>query len=394
MGLVLSMDINNKVINRFLCLCASAAVGAGGMYLYNKKHSSSSSGGGDYKLISECESVLKENGVDLPENADAESAALKGYLSVYKDEYLDYTSPVDAEAEYVDNINKFACLITCGYKVARNDSGELEVKEVEDGSVAEKQGLQVGDIILAVDEKSVESNGIKNTSFELLGKDGTVMHLKLKRGGEETSLDFTRALDDTIDNDEVSAELKGDVLKMNIRSVSNFTSANVNGYLTKYNGKFKKMIFDLRDNVGGSMDTAISVADMFVGEGYITRFYNDGREEKIVTATEGTDINVPTVVLVNDMTASAAELITAVLKQYGSNVTIVGTKTYGKAAFQDSADLSNGGTLIYTVGYCTIGEWDSYDGKGISPDVEVKMDKELKNTDKDIQLKKALDILG
>ena len=64
MGLVLSMDINNKVINRFLCLCASAAVGAGGMYLYNKKHSSSSSGGGDYKLISECESVLKENGVD------------------------------------------------------------------------------------------------------------------------------------------------------------------------------------------------------------------------------------------------------------------------------------------------------------------------------------------
>lgn len=388
------MDINNKVINRFLCLCASAAVGAGSMYLYNKKHSDSSRSGGDYKLISECESVLKENGVELPENADAESAALKGYLSAYKDQYLNYTSPVDAEAEYVDNINKFACLITCGYKVARNDSGELEVKEVEDGSVAEKQGLQVGDIILAVDEKSVESNGIKNTSFELLGKDGTVMHLKLKRGGEETSLDFTRALDDTIDTDEVSAELKGDVLKMNIRSISNFSSANVNGYIDNYRDNFKSMIVDLRNNIGGSMDGAISIADLFVGEGFATRFYNDGHEEKIVTSAEGTDISVPTVVLVNDTTASAAEVLTAMLKQYSSEVTIVGEKTYGKGVFQEVAQLSNSGTLTYTAGRYTVGDWDSYDGKGISPDVEVKMDKELKNTDKDIQLKKALDILG
>lgn len=393
MELDLSMDINNKVINSFLCLSASAAIGAGGMYLYNKKHTDKSNNS-DYDLISECENILNNNGIELPENSDAESAALKGYLTVYNDEYMVYSSPADAELEYIENINKFPCLITCGYKVTRNKDNELEVKEVESGSVAEKQGLQVGDIILAVDEKSIEADGIKATSFELLGKDGTVMHLKLRREGEELSLDFTRVLDDTIDNEGVSGRLIGDVLKLNIRSFSNFTSANVNGVIDQYKDQYKKLVIDLRDNIGGSAQGAFDVADMFISSGNVT-FYPESAESYTNEASDQpTDIKVKTVVLVNDMTASASEIATGLLKQYGDDVTVVGVNTYGKGVYQNTETLSNGGTLNYTAGYYTVGDWECYQDKGIAPDIEVKMDKELKDTDKDIQLKKALEILG
>lgn len=393
MELDLSMDINNKVTNSFLCLCASAAIGAGGMYLYNKKHSDKC-GDKDFKLISECENILENNGIELPENADAESAALKGYLSVYNDKYTDYFSPSDAEAEYVENMNKFPCLITCGYKVVRNGGGELEVSEITPGSVAEKQGLQVGDIILEVDEKSVEADGIKTTSFELLGKDGTVMHLKLRRDDQDMSLDFTRALDDTIDTSEVSARIIGDVLKLNIRSFSNYSAANVNGVIEQYKDQYKKLVVDLRDNIGGSAQGAVDVSDMFISSGSVTFYPKSGDSYTNEAGDQPTDIKVKTVVLVNDMTASAAEITTALLKQYGTDVTIVGVNTYGKGVYQNSETLSNGGTLNYTAGYYTVGDWECYQDKGISPDIEVKMDKELKDTDKDIQLKKALDILG
>ncbi len=387
------MDINNKVINSFLCLCASAALGAGGMYLYNKKHKEPCENS-YFKLISECEEKLKANNVTLPDGVDVEAAALKGYLAAYGDKYTEYFSPEDREAEYVQNINNFPAVMTCGYKVGRNDVGNLEVVEVQSGSIAEKQGIVQGDIILSVDRKSVEEDGIKMTAYELVGKDGTVMTLSLIRDGKEITLDFERHVDESIDNDEVSTKLIDDVLKLNIRTINNFTQANVNGNLENYKGKYKKVILDLRDNVGGDIEGAVSVADMFISEGNVKCFPNNGEEIILEVGSEPCDINVPTVVLVNDMTASSAEIITALLKQFGDEVTIVGVNTYGKGVFQKSETLSNGGTLNYTAGYYTVGDWECYQDKGIAPDIEIKMDKELKDTDKDIQLKKALEILG
>lgn len=393
MELILSMDINNKVINSFLCLCASAALGAGGMYLYNKKHNDTSTGS-DNKLISECETILRDNDVKLPSDSELESAAIKGYLSALGDKFTKYTSPEDSEAEYVENINNYPTLITCGYKVGRNSSGELEVVDVEDGSIADKQGLAKGDIILAVDQKTVADDGVKMTAFELVGKDGTVMQLRLKRDDSEISLDFTRSVDDSIDKDDVSAELIGDVLKLNIRTITNFTKADINGTIQNFSGKYNKMIVDLRDNIGGDVESSVSVSDMFVDSGQVKCYFNNGEELLLEAGKDPDDINVRTVVLVNGMTASSAEIITAMFKQFHGDVTIVGENTYGKGIFQKDATLSNGGTLTYTAGYYTVGDWECYQDKGIAPDVEVKMDKELKNTDKDTQLKKALDILG
>jgi len=103
---------------------------------------------------------------------------------------------------------------------------------------------------------------------------------------------------------------------------------------------------------------------------------------------------MPMVVITNEKTMSAAEILTALLKQYGEDVKLVGTKTYGKGIFQKEKELSNGGILRYTAGYITVGDWECYQGKGIEPDYEVEMDSSSIGSDDDIQLKKALKLLS
>ena len=96
--------------------------------------------------------------------------------------------------------------------------------------------------------------------------------------------------------------------------------------------------------------------------------------------------------MINDGTASASEIFTAVLKK-NADATLVGTNTYGKGVFQREMLLSNGGHLHFTAGTFEVEGWDNWDGVGIAPDVEVPMDKELIGTDNDIQLKKAIALL-
>ena len=98
------------------------------------------------------------------------------------------------------------------------------------------------------------------------------------------------------------------------------------------------------------------------------------------------------VLLVNNNTASSAEIFTAALKQH-IEVTIVGENTRGKGVYQIVNLLDNGDQFKYTAGTYTVGDWECYQGVGIAPDVEVPMDRELIGTDDDIQLKKALELL-
>lgn len=385
------MELTTKIINGFLCLSASAAIGAGCMYLYHKDKIKSA---GEYKLVAECEDILSDNGMEFPDGGTKEEAALKGFLAAYNDPYTYYISAKADVEPYLNSLNSVSCLVTCGYKVGLNGKGELSVMSVSAGSVAEKQGLKVDDVILQVDDISVVNDGIEKTAFELSGKEGTVMHLVLLRGGVRTELDFTRAND--LDRGEmpVNPKLIDDVLYLRIPAFDNSTPAYLTGILKEYEGKYSKMIFDVRDNPGGYAAGAIGCADFFVGNATVTSYYNNGKVENDDLFASDTDIKVPTVVLINERTASCGETFAALMKQYGDDVTLVGKNTFGKGIFQREAELSNGGTLHYTAGYYTVGDWECYQGKGIAPDTEVEMDRSLIGTDDDVQLSKALKLLG
>ena len=384
------MEITNKIINSFLALSAAAALGAGGMYLY---HRDTIKNGADYELIKECESILKDNGMEFPDDITKEEAALKGYLSAYGDKYTFY-SKSDGIEEYLAAVNNLSCLLTCGYTVGLGDGGSLVIESVEPDSVAEKQGLKVGDSILSVDSVSVAADGVNKTAFELSGKEGTTMHLVILRDGIRRELDFVRANDLERTIDSVDVKLIGDVLYVKILSFDNYTALALSRDINEINEHYSKVIVDLRNNPGGYVAGAVGSADIFIGEGTVTYNYANGDLKYENSSDNENDIKLPMVVLTNEKTMSSAEIMTAMLKQYGEDVTIVGTKTFGKGIFQLEEELSNGGILRYTAGYITVGDWECYQGKGIAPDVEVEMDNTLVGTDKDIQLKKALDLMA
>ena len=124
-------------------------------------------------------------------------------------------------------------------------------------------------------------------------------------------------------------------------------------------------------------------------------YYNGEEEELKISGTKKVN-GEKIIILVNEKTASSAEIFTSAMKQfYNGEVTTIGTTTQGKGTFQKIQYLSDNELVKYTAGYYTIGNWDCYDGIGITPDIEVSMDylPDIICTDNDIQLQKALELL-
>lgn len=154
-------------------------------------------------------------------------------------------------------------------------------------------------------------------------------------------------------------------------------------------------IIDLRENTGGMTDYCMGMLGYFIEPQIVgeSHYYSGDSKQMKTAGTKKTSANA--VILVNEQTASSAEIFTAAMKQfYDGEVTIIGTQTRGKGSFQEFAYLSDDESFKYTAGTYTVGSWQCYDGVGISPDIEVSMDYDsgITGTEEDIQLGAALDL--
>lgn len=166
-------------------------------------------------------------------------------------------------------------------------------------------------------------------------------------------------------------------------------------FMDNSNPEVDGYIIDLRENVGGLTDYCLGVLGYFlehqtVGEYH---YYNGDRKDLNVSGTKKTN-GEKVVILVNENTMSAAEIFTAAMKQFYNDTTIIGTTTFGKGTFQEFETLSSDEQFKYTAGYYTVGNWQCYDGMGISPDIEVEMDysADIICTDDDSQLQAAYEL--
>ncbi len=382
------MKITNKIINSFLALCASAALGAGAVYLYYRDEIKT---GKNFALIDECQDILDE--VDYPLTAkDSETAVLNGYLSTFGDKYTYYRKTEYDGEYYTSAVNVYTSLISTGYQVGVSEDGRLEIISVDKGSPAEKQGLKTGDIIVRADSHNFDEEGLNENVLDLAGKEGTHMALTIERDGTLLNIDLVRSNDESLQVNDVEMKNYGNILYIKVRKFDEYTNAEFEGAILEADD-FDSVIIDMRGNGGGEIPGAVSLADRFIGEANVDLNYYTGKVDTCRTSASDGDISAKTVILCNENTASAAEIFTALLKQYG-NATLVGTNTFGKGIFQHDKLLSNGGVLHYTAGYYTVGEWECYQGKGIAPDVEIPMNSDLIGTEDDIQLEKALELLG
>ncbi len=279
----------------------------------------------------------------------------------------------------------------------------IEILSVTEGSPADKAGVLVGDIIVAVEGERVSMENYYASIDRVKGEKGTQVNLTILRDGTETQI---TAIRDEIKITSVSYHKYALDNSIGIVRISEFnenTTVQFKSALEalKADG-VKSIVFDMRNNPGGTLSSVIDMLDYLVGEGDLCYIYGaDGTR----TTTYKSDANcfdteIKMAVLINENTASAAELFTATLRDY-NRATIVGVTSYGKGSMQTTYQLPDGaGLKLSTNTYnppCDV----NYDGIGITPSKVVELDEALKNKsfykitdEEDNQLLEACRILG
>ncbi len=340
------------------------------------------------EIIAECMEILKEHGNSTSDFTEV--SLVNKYLNEHYDEYTYYTFSEEVNpALFV--VNNSPSMISTGYQVNINSDEELYVVSVFEDTPAEEQGLKVGDVIEKINGKKVTKRNNELMAEKLPGKDGSTVKLEVKRKDETITLELKRKTE--LNTGVESKEISDKTLLISIKSFTDNTANYIAEEISNHNDA-KNIVFDLRGNNGGRTEGATASADLFLESGELMMSYYSGKEEKIsMTKSNELDFIGSAAVLVDEETASAAEIFTALMKQYG-DAAIVGETTFGKGVFQLEQKISNGGIFHFTAGYYTVGDWECYDGVGIVPDAEVKMDKALIGTDEDTQLQKTLEILS
>jgi carboxyl-terminal processing protease len=257
--------------------------------------------------------------------------------------------------------------------------GGIQIEEVFSGSPAAKVGLAHGDIIVAVNGKSLRGKTVDQGSQLIKGHAGTAVVLQIRRAGKTRT---ERLVRQTIAVPVASSKLVNyGGHKLGYLRFTQFTE----GSAGQLRGEVRRMlrdraqglILDLRDNGGGLLAQAVATASIFIEDGTIVTTRGRNQPTHVYLA-KGNAIapRIPMVVLVNRGTASSAEIVTAALQDRG-RATVVGSHTYGKGVFQEIQPLSGGGALDITVGeYYTpngrnLGGGGVKRGAGVTPNVQV-----------------------
>jgi carboxyl-terminal processing protease len=280
--------------------------------------------------------------------------------------------------------------------VVRQDetTGGLELVSIFDDSPAQQMGLRVGDQIVQVDGEDVTVLSQNEIIALVRGPAGSTVQLGILRPGEAEILQF-EVVRARISVPSVSSEvLEGNIGYVRLSQFEFNTSQEMRMALQAMDADhLNGLILDVRGNPGGYLVTSIEVASAFIPEGVI--LYERTTEEEFPHMALGNAIatNVPMVLLVDQGSASASELIAGALQDHG-RATIVGMPTFGKGSVQVQRELSNGGGLSITIGRWFTPNKTSVNERGIIPDIEVPYSPVEVSGDEDNQLTAAIQVLN
>ena len=314
---------------------------------------------------------------EIDEKSMAEMA-LKGYVAGLGDEYTEYLLQDEYEELMVSVTGDY---IGIGIYMASDVEGNIVVLMPIKNSPAEEAGLKEGDKIISIDGESCVGMETELVSNKIKGKEGTKVELEILRGDETIKKTIERR---TVKIEDSRSEvLEGNIGYIQLSTFDTDCSKNIKNYLLKFKEQgINSVIIDLRDNTGGIVTEAIDFSELFVEKGnIIMRSYNKIAKETVVESSNSNPFDMNVVILVNEYSASATEIVTAALKDNGA-ATIVGTVTYGKGVMQNIVPLSEGnGALKVTVEEFKTPKGDKINKVGNT------------ETKEDEQLQKAIEIL-
>jgi carboxyl-terminal processing protease len=267
-----------------------------------------------------------------------------------------------------------------GLDVTEN-AGMLQVISPIDGTPAARAGIRPGDLITAVDGKSVQGLSLDDAVAALRGPPNTRLSLVIKRQGVDQPivLALTRQI---IHIETVKSQLIGDIGVIRITEFTEQTNQHVRAALKAFRaeagGRLAGVVLDLRNDPGGLLDQAVAVADDFLDRGIIVSTHGRQKtDDESWSAKPGGDMtgNLPVVVLTNNGTASAAEIVAAAL-QDNHRALVLGTRSFGKGSVQTLIPLSGNGAIRLTTARYYTPSGRSIQGQGITPNVVVEATRE------------------
>lgn len=321
--------------------------------------------------------------------------AIKGYIEGLGDPYTEYISKKDMNSYLDDTMGNFVGIGI--YMIKNTDYDRIQVLSTIKGSPAEKVGIQAGDLILKVNDKEYKADDMTTASNDIKGEEGTKVTIELLRENQSLKYEITR--------EKVKVnQVDGRVILNNIGYIefTSFDETTANDFKAKFEELNKKgiesLIIDLRNNGGGIVDEALEIADYVANKDSVLLYEVDKNNNETVKKAKSTPIiNMPVVILTNENTASASEILAGALKDLGKAKT-VGTTTFGKGVIQQILKLSDGSGLKVTIEEYQTPNRNKIHGVGIEPDEEVKLPETVQSVlnvkeTEDTQLQKAIEIL-
>ena len=358
-----------------------------------------------FELLCEVYAQIESDYVDDLDDAALVEGAVEGMVDALPDAYSGYLTPEEYSLALSDLSGAFSGIgAEVGMRNLEDESADSECTVISqvcaliiiaplEGSPAEAAGLRSGDIVLAIDGQSTAGSTVNDEVLRVRGEAGSQVTLSIRRGDEEFDLAITRA---TIEIVEVTSEMLTDgvgyiELTTFSEEASDLFEEQLQGLL---DAGATSIVFDLRNDPGGFILTAQSVASQFIPEGELLFTVESGDDVERWESEAGgvaTSSEIEVVVLVNGGSASASEIVAAALGENG-RATLVGEPTFGKNTVQVWNELSNGAGLRLTTDRWFTPDHNSVADGGIQPDEAIAPADDPDAAD-DPQLDRALDLL-
>ncbi|WP_373213393.1 S41 family peptidase [Ruminococcus sp. 5_1_39BFAA] len=342
------------------------------------------------------EKIIDANYLEEKDEEALAEGLYTGLLYGLGDPYSRYYTEEEYDRENKENEGSYSGI---GVVITENSEGGILVTECYEGGPAELAGMEAGDVISAVDGEDITEKTTAQVSQMIKNdEDGNVV-LTIHRTDVEEPLEITVSVTD-VELPTIYSDMLED--HVGYLRISEFAMVTPKQFEEQFGGLqemgMEKLVIDLRYNPGGVLSSVCGVLEQILPEGMIVYMEDKYGNRQEHTCEGKTPLEIPLSVLVNEESASAAEVFAGAVQDYGIG-TIVGTTTYGKGIVQTIIPLSDGSAVkLTTAKYYTPNGNDIHE-VGIKPDVEVKLDTSLLNKENisredDNQLQAALKALG
>lgn len=329
------------------------------------------------KLFANVLDIVEKNYVEEVKMPDLIYGAIKGMLATL-DPHSSFMTPDDFKELQVETKGIFSGI---GIEITLKDNILTVVSPIE-GTPAYKEGIKAGDRILKIDGKSTKDMTLMDAVKRMRGEKGTKVTISILREGWSETKDFVITRDVIPIHSVKNKELEKGYGYIRVINFQDKTSFDLKAALTELEKQtpLKGLILDLRNNPGGLLDQAVKVADEFIDEGLIV--YTDGRIKsqniRFTAHNEGYSHNYPIIVMVNEGSASASEIVAGALQDH-KRALVLGAQTFGKGSVQTVIPMEDGSGLRLTTARYYTPNGRSIQAKGITPDILVQSDFDMRS---------------